>query len=190
MNATHKEVDEEAARVAAEQAANPWQDLQPLHRELPPADPYPVEALGETLAGAVEVVVRVTQPDPMTAAQSALAAASLAAQAHRNVAIDGRIIPVSLDLVTVAASGDRKSASDRALTLPHSEWERELAAEYKPLLLAFKNRLLAWEKARDKALREAKGMMAGEAALADLGPPPQPPPVPQIKTEEPTYEGS
>ena len=72
--------------------------------------------------------------------------------------------------MTVAASGDRKSASDRALTLPHSEWERELAAEYKPLLLAFKNRLLAWEKARDKALRDSKGMLEGEAALEALGP--------------------
>jgi putative DNA primase/helicase len=189
MNATLNDVAQKAAEVAADQVANPWRDLQPLHRELPPADPYPIEALGETLAGAVAVVVRVTQPDAMTAAQSALAAASLAAQAHRNIAIDGRLIPLSLDLVTVAASGDRKTASDRALTLPHSEWERELAAEYKPHFLAFKNRLLVWEKARDKAVREAKGMLDGEAALDALGPPPQPPPVPQIKTEEPTYEG-
>jgi hypothetical protein len=58
---------------------------RPLMRELPPADPFPVKALGDVLASATRAVNdRVRAPIAMFG-QSVLAAATLAVQAHADV---------------------------------------------------------------------------------------------------------
>lgn len=170
--------------------SDPWADPpQPLYRELPPPEPYPVAALGDVLGGAVADLRRIVQPAEATAAQSCLAAASLAVQPLADVVIDGRILPTSENFVTVAESGDRKSATDRAATLPHRERERLLAAVYREAALAFENAHDAYEKTRAEALQKAKGRLARENALAELGPAPEAPMVPVLLAEEPTYEG-
>ncbi len=169
---------------------DPWAEPpQPLYRELPPPEPYPVDALGPVLGGAVAALRRIVQPAEATAAQSVLAAASLAVQPLRDVLIDGRTLPCSLFLLTVAESGDRKTATDRAATLPHRERERVLAAEYCEQARAFKNAHDAYEKSRAEVLSRAKGRLARERALEELGPPPQAPMLPMLLVEEPTYEG-
>ena len=62
---------------------------------------YPVEALGPVLAGAVAFIVEATRCAPETAAQSVLAAAALAAQAHADVLTPaGQVRPLSLFLGT------------------------------------------------------------------------------------------
>ncbi len=179
---------EQCARTA--RPGDPWPEpAQPLYRELPPSEPYPVAALGPVLGGAVADLRRVVQPAEATAAQSVLAAASLAVQPLADVLIDGRTLPCSLFLLTVADSGDRKSATDRAATLPHRERERVLAAEYREHAQAFENAHDAYEKSRAEALSKAKGRLAREHALEELGPPPEAPMVPVLLTEEPTLEG-
>ena len=57
---------------------------QPLVREIPAAEIYPVETLGP-LRGAVEAVQGLTQAPMAIPAQSALAVASLAVQGFANV---------------------------------------------------------------------------------------------------------
>jgi hypothetical protein len=52
-------------------------EKRPLHRELPPPEQYPIEALGP-LANAAQAVATLTQAPPAMAAQSVLAAATLA----------------------------------------------------------------------------------------------------------------
>ena len=61
------------------------------------------------------------------AAQSVLAAATLAVQPHANVELPtGLVRPVSNFFVTVAASGERKSASDVAAMAPLRQREAAL----------------------------------------------------------------
>ena len=85
---------------------------RPLRRELSPADPFPIDALGQVLGAAADAIIdKVKCPDAL-AGCSVLAAASLAVQAHVDVGLarhGPRRDPLSLFLMTVAASGDRKS---------------------------------------------------------------------------------
>jgi hypothetical protein len=84
-----------------------------LMRELPPADPYPVEALGDVLAPAARAIHDRVQAPLAICAQSVLAAVTLATQAHADVVLPtGHARPQSIYLVTVAATGERKSAVD------------------------------------------------------------------------------
>ena len=169
--------------------AAPWPEAQPLHRDLEPPDPYPVEALGGILAGAIDVVTRIVQPPAATAAHSVLAAASLAAQGHADVEIDGRRVPLSTYVITVLESGGRKSATDRVILAEHRAFEKELVVAYKEDHVAYDIQRSAWEKAREDALRSKGGREDKEAALRALGPPPPEPLHPHLITEEPTYEG-
>src|SRR4051812_38492680 len=57
----------------------------PLFPPLPPAAPYPVQELGTVLSEAAQAIARKVQAPDAIAAQSVLAAASLAAQAHADV---------------------------------------------------------------------------------------------------------
>ena len=77
---------------------------EPLVREMPPGAPYPVHALGP-LREAVEAVQGMTQAPIAIPAQSALAVASLAVQAHADVETLGRPAPLSLYALTIAQSG-------------------------------------------------------------------------------------
>ncbi|HBS78120.1 MAG TPA: hypothetical protein DD989_05780, partial [Pseudomonas sp.] len=85
----------------------------PLLPEVEAAFPYPLEALGDVLGGAAAAIVEAVQVPAALAAQSVLAAAAMAAQPHGNAVRDGQPIPLSLFVLTVAESGDRKSAADR-----------------------------------------------------------------------------
>ena len=85
----------------------------PLFPPLPPSEPFPVEALGPVLSRATTAIAHKVQVPTAMAAQSVLAAAALAAQAHADVRLSyGQTRPLSLFFVTVAASGDRKSSAD------------------------------------------------------------------------------
>src|SRR5206468_11220512 len=57
---------------------------RPLFRELPPAPEFPLQALGE-LRSAADAIHDMTLAPVAVCAQSALAAATLAVQAHRDV---------------------------------------------------------------------------------------------------------
>ena len=77
---------------------------QPLVREIPAGEAYPVEALGP-LQDAVDAVQGMTQAPVAIPAQSALAVASLAVQGFANVQTLGGERPLSLYALTIAQSG-------------------------------------------------------------------------------------
>ncbi|TAL92302.1 MAG: DUF3987 domain-containing protein, partial [Rhodanobacter sp.] len=83
---------------------------EPLRRPVPPPEPYPVAELGPILAPACESLRRVIQAPDAICGASLLAAASLAVQGLADVENSGRVTPLSLWLLTVAESGERKSA--------------------------------------------------------------------------------
>jgi len=162
---------------------------QPLLREIAPPADFPVSALGP-LQAAVEAAAGATQAPIAIAAGSALAVASLATQAHADVLTLGGIRPLSLYVLTVAASGERKSSVDRMLMAGLREVEEIEAAQY------------AIEQAdylRDREIYDArkKGALAGlggkKSAIAEvdlrmLGDPPAMPIAPYRTMAEPTAE--
>ena len=86
---------------------------RPLVRELPPADPFPIEALDGVLGPAARAIHARVQAPLAVCAQSVLAAATLAVQGHSDVELPtGQARPVSGYFLTVAGSGERKTSAD------------------------------------------------------------------------------
>ncbi|MGF6332780.1 hypothetical protein ABH909_005658 [Pseudomonas sp. BS3782 TE3695] len=107
---------------------------RPLIESNSVAGPYPIQALGGILGPAVERMAEVIGVPQALAAQSVLSASALATQGHAGLQLDGRNYPLSLYLITVAASGDRKTAADRCALLPARQWEREQWQRYREQL--------------------------------------------------------
>lgn len=166
---------------------------QPLVREIAPGAPYPVAALGP-LRAAVEAVQNKTQAPVAIPAQSALAVASLAVQGFADVQTLGGKRPLSLYFLTVARSGERKSACDAPLMSELREYEREQSAAQRDAMQSWTNAQALWKGQRDKILMEAKTgkgekRTAAQADLEALGPEPEAPPSPDRTVTEPTFEG-
>ncbi|AQY68533.1 YfjI family protein [Pseudomonas veronii] len=114
------------------------QSPRPLIESNPLAEPYPVQVLGGILGPAVERIAEVIGVPQALAAQSVLAASALGTQGHVGLQLDGRNYPLSLYLITVAASGDRKTAADRFALLPVRQWEREQWQRYREQLARYR----------------------------------------------------
>jgi hypothetical protein len=97
----------------------------------PSESPLDLNALGP-VAGrfAIDLAEVVQVPEPL-ALHVVLSALSTCCMHHANLEIDGRISPLTLALINVAKSGDRKSAADRlahhAIEEAEAEWLREYA---------------------------------------------------------------
>ena len=78
--------------------------------------------------------------------------------------------PTSLFLVTAAASSERKSSADGEALWPIRQYERNLRGLHDAEFPAYLNDVLAWEQARDAAVKRAKGDRAAiKGALDTLG---------------------
>ncbi|MPY76879.1 MAG: DUF3987 domain-containing protein, partial [Alphaproteobacteria bacterium] len=105
--------------------ARHWPDPEPLAEQLT-AHPYPVDALPPLMRDAVNEVQRFVQAPAALVACSALAALSLAAQALINVRRDQQLVgPVSIYLLSVADSGERKTTCDAMFCRALRDWESE-----------------------------------------------------------------
>jgi len=163
-----------------------------LMRELPPATPFPDDALGKILGPAARAIHDRVRAPMAICAQSVLATANLAVQAHGDVElpISGVWKPISNFFVTVAASGERKSASDAQATGPIRRREEMLRQQYDAEHPAYLNEKMAWDKARDAAARKLKDDRAAiKQALEAIGPEPKPPLIALLTCPEPTFEG-
>jgi hypothetical protein len=168
-----------------------WNDPQPLLRETPPPEPYPVEALGVVLGGVARKAQEIIQCPDAICAQSLMSGVSLATQAHADVVIDGRVFPLSEFYITIAESGERKTATDEAALSPHNKREKDLRQELSSGEYEYESDFAAWKKAREEALSGSKNKTREEKqkALIEIGPEPQKPVTPILTCEEPTYEG-
>lgn len=121
-----------SSAAEASSAPDPWshEAPEPLRRTACDPKPYPGHALGPLLHGAAAAVNQYVQAPLALCAQSTLAVASLVAQRLYNVEIDGRTHPLSLWLLTVADSGERKSAADSVLCREARDWERSCYAAF------------------------------------------------------------
>ncbi|OJB36085.1 hypothetical protein BGV56_14705 [Burkholderia ubonensis] len=173
-----------------------WGDPQPLTSMVAPRE-YPVDSLPPSVRAAVDEVCAFVQAPLPLVASSAIAALSLAIQAHVDVKRAERLAgPVGLFMLTIADSGERKSTSDGFFTSAIREYEAEQAEELKPLLADHHADMAAWEakygglkekiKADSKARRPTIGR---EAELRELEHgKPKPPKIPRLIYADATPE--
>lgn len=129
-----------AALADAPAVDRPWPPAEPLPAVSDPqAAPFPVGALGKVLGPAVQAIADCVQAPEALAAGSVLAAAAVACQPLADVRMPhGQCAPLSLFMVTVAGSGDRKSACDSASCVPIEERRRQDARDHAHELAQFK----------------------------------------------------
>jgi putative DNA primase/helicase len=173
-----------------------WGLPEPFSARVDP-EPYPLGALPDSIREAVEEVASYVQaPVPMVAC-AALAAVATAAQAYVDVRRDERLQgPVSLFLLTVGDSGERKTTCDGYFSSPIREWEAERSASLKPELGAYATSIAAWTAEREgllAAIREGakSGKDTGKSkqVLAELeASKPHEPRVPSLFLQDVTPE--
>jgi hypothetical protein len=167
---------------------------RPLTREIEPAMPFPDEALGAVLGNAARAINDKIQAPMAIGAQSVLATASLAVQAHANVVLPTeQKRPLSRYLIMIADTGERKTSCDQEAIWPIERHEENLRKKYGPDERSYVNDKLAWDKCREAALKLGSNATADrvamKAALDALGPAPEPPFTPILTCDEPTFEG-
>jgi putative DNA primase/helicase len=109
-----------------------WPEPEPLTEPLD-AQPYPDEALPRILRDAVRQAQAFVQAPMALVACSALSALSLAAQGLANVRRDHQLVgPISLYLLAVADSGERKTTCDAIFCPALREWETGRRQEMSP----------------------------------------------------------
>lgn len=173
-----------------------WPDPHPLAAKIEP-EPYPLDALPDTIRAAVEEVAGfVKAPIPMVAS-SALAALSLACQAHIDVKrLEKLQGPVGLFLLTIADSGERKSTCDGFFTRAIRDYEEAQAEAAKPALKDHRAAIEAWEAKRGgvkekirQLAKDNKPTAGMESELRDLEhDKPEPPRIPRLLYADATPE--
>ena len=176
--------DVRTVKIQCPQRAAP----EPLRRPVPPAADYPLDALGDVLGPAAKRIHDVVQAPDALCGQSILAAASLAVQSHADVLIEGRREPLSLWAVSIAESGERKSAVDQVALAAHKHHERQQLQQYLDEKAEFAIALTSHETAC-RSVNKGKDPAAIKSALFDLGPPPEAPVNPMLLVTTPTIEG-
>jgi putative DNA primase/helicase len=130
-------------------------------------------------------------------ASSALAALSLACQAHIDVKRAEKLQgPVGLFMLTIADSGERKSTCDGFFTSPIRQYQEEQAEALQPAIKEYHAAIAAWEAERDGLLSAVKDAVRKirptEKLRADLAQlqqeKPEPPRVPKLLLGDETPE--
>lgn len=165
------------------------ESLRSLIKPIPEAEPYPVDALGADLAAVADAIAEHTAVPESVAAQSILAAVALAVQAHGNLSIDGRVMPASLFCMTVASTGDRKTAVDAVALSPHRDWQDAEHIEYLRLMQDYERDLRAYKAALKRAESKSKDRYAMADAMKAVGDPPVMPLAPSLIIGNMTSEG-
>jgi putative DNA primase/helicase len=167
-----------------------------LRAPLPPGEPYPVAALGAVLGNAALAIHEVVKAPLAMCCQSVLAAASLAAQAHYDIKLPwGERKPLSLFLLTVGESGERKSGVDDLVLGAAKAQEREDMATYAEAQKDYEAALSAWNQATEAARKAVTGgkknVTAQEIrnAVDQCGEKPTAPIAPLRFVTDPTVEG-
>ncbi|MGA7328007.1 MAG: DUF3987 domain-containing protein [Rhodomicrobium sp.] len=175
----------------------PWLKPLPLVSKIEPL-PYPVTALPKIIKAAAEEVHGFVKTPLAMVASSSIAAISLAAQALIDVRRDEELLsPVSLFMLTIAESGERKTQCDKMFTRAIEHYQDEQDSAAKPLFRGYKTALSAWEAEyagiKDRIRRQtSKGECATMSQL-DLSmhedTKPEKPRVPKLMRKESTPEG-
>lgn len=147
---------DEGNAPAGDSEGNGWLDPHPLAAKVEP-EPYPLDALPDTIRAAAEEVAGFVKAPAALVASSALAALSLACQAHIDAKRAEKLHgPVGLFLLTIADSGERKSTCDTFFTSAIRQYQEEQAEAMKPAIKEYQAAIAAWEAERDGILSAVK----------------------------------
>ena len=106
--------DEAIAEEARESINEAWPKPEPLWDPVQLRSDYPTDALGPMLGRAARDLEEVVQAPLALCANALLGVAALVVQGHADLTLPhGQTCPLSLFFLTVAHSGERKSAIDR-----------------------------------------------------------------------------
>jgi hypothetical protein len=166
----------------------------PLARDLPPAEPFPLEAMGD-LAKAAQAICDLVQSPIEMCASAVLAAVSFAASAHVNVLLPtGEIKPASSWFWCIAESGERKTSTDDRAFAAFKRREAQLRMQHEAELEGFGVIHTLWSAQAKAVEKEFKnpgvaGSEAHKIALEQLGLEPEKPLEPLLLSSEFTFEG-
>ncbi len=176
--------------------AEQWPEALPLSTKIA-SEPYPLDALPNTVRAAVDEVLNFTKASVPLVASSALAALSLAMQPHVDAKRAEKLLgPVGLFLLTIADSGERKSTCDSFFTRAIRDYEEVQYEAAKPDWKDYEAGTAAWEAKRG-GIRERIRQLAKdnkptggmESALRDIeNEKPKPPKVPRLLYSDATPE--
>ena len=143
-------------RIENQMAPTEWPEPHPLAAKIE-SEPYPLETLPDTIRAAVEEVTGFVKAPVALVASSALAALSLACQAHIDAKRADKLHgPVSLFMMTIADSGERKSTCDGFFMSAIRQYQEEQAEAMKPAVKEYQAAIAAWEAERDGILSAVK----------------------------------
>jgi hypothetical protein len=173
----------------------PKQEPELLRAPIPKTTPYPVDALGPIL-GAAATALHETIKAPLTlCCQSVLASASLAAQSHFDVLLPwGEKKPLTLFLLTVAESGERKSGVDDVVLRAAKVQERQDMEVFADEQELYEAELSRWKEISNTA-NKATAKLTTSPAESDYTnkhsypDKPEPPIMPLRFVTDPTVEG-
>lgn len=163
--------------------------LPSLYEEVSEGEPFPMEALSPLLQRAAMAIYDKVRAPLALGAQSVLAAVTVTVQSQVNVQLPtGEIKPCNNFFLSIAESGERKTACDNLAMGPIKHYEDLLRQDYAQALSAWQNKADAWKHQRDHILKKKGNTKEQkEAALQGLGPEPPKPLTPVMLCEEPTY---
>ncbi|SCY42366.1 putative DNA primase/helicase [Nitrosospira sp. Nl5] len=156
------------ASQPGQDAEGEWTNPQPLTAKVEP-EPYPLDALPDTIRAAVEEVAAFVKAPLPLIASSALTALSLAVQAHYDAKRAEKLQgPVGLFLLTIADSGERKTTCDGFFTQPIRDYEAAQAEAAKPGLRECQVKIEAWEAKRSGIKEQIRQLAKGSKPTEDM----------------------
>ncbi|MDN3508662.1 MAG: DUF3987 domain-containing protein [Candidatus Neptunochlamydia sp.] len=147
---------------------------------------FPFEALGPILGPPAKRIHEIVKAPDSICGNSLLAVAALITQRHADVHIDGRVHPLSLFILTVAESGDRKSAVEKIVLKPIQSFEKAMFKDYSHQIKSYKDSLDIWKIQRGSILKDSDSEKI-KSQLRQLDNEPTPPLLPHLLLEEPTF---
>ncbi len=165
----------------------PQVEPTPLFGELRQAERVPWEALGP-LAEPIKAISTLTQAPDAIAMQSVLTVASTATQALADVeALHGHV-PLSCFALTVAQSGERKSACDSLATAAIDRIDQERGRQFRYDIRKFEVDKLEFQKGKRRKSNDFD-VIEDELPNPEDNLPPEPPLFPAVRISDPTIEG-
>jgi len=159
-------------------------DAEPLIRQKSEGKPIDLTKLGP-ISEPIQAIAHITQAPVEIAMQSVLATTALAAQHSGDVETLAGRAPISLFLITVAASGERKSSTDKLAIRALQNWEEEQGPIHRNAMAEHDFAMSVFDKMKRDAVKD----QAGDVIDAKAPQAPMPPIAPIKVISDFTFEG-
>ena len=166
MSDIQNEIAREVATGVTSEAQ--WPELQMLATKAEER-PFPLHALPDIVREAVMEVSASEQAPVSMIVGAALAALSVAAQGHIDVAIDDRSHPSGVFLVVIAESGERKTRLDSIFTSAIRSFEEGQRELMKPEIKIYEANFAAWQAQKRGLLNAIQRAEEGRKKEGSVG---------------------